>query len=186
MASQVPFMEETCQKLKDLPGSIKQSYQEFNCINCMKQFRSSNRMIVLVVFIAIYIDNMLTTAVGKSLFTNVVPITKTLKILPKHRSVILILICCHGINIIWNIHKIFIHLEKVELLHADNDITWGYLMGNSSAQHNVSKNRDWPTFSTYQNVDLRLHLKARSSQKFPSSSGTLLADRLWEKTLSAS
>ena len=142
MASQVPFIEETCQKLKDLPGSIKQSYQEFNCINCMKQFRSSNRMIVLVVFIAIYIDNMLTTAVGKSLFPNLVPITKPLKRLPKDQSVILILTCCHGINIIGNIHKIFIHLEKVELLHADDDITCGYLMGILVLSIMFQKNRN--------------------------------------------
>lgn len=65
MAPQIPFLEEKLQRLKDWPGSMKKSYQEFNCINCMKQFRSSNRMLVLVVFIAIYIDNMLTTAVGK-------------------------------------------------------------------------------------------------------------------------
>lgn len=57
----VDIKEGACEKI----GEARESLREFSLKGCMERCRNSNRMIVFIVFIAIFIDNMLMTTVGK-------------------------------------------------------------------------------------------------------------------------
>lgn len=62
----IPPLTDIGQRIKDFPKHCYDSAKKFSCKECMRRYKTSNRMIVLVVFVAIFIDNMLTTIVGKN------------------------------------------------------------------------------------------------------------------------
>jgi len=64
MAS-IPTVTDIKQKISDGFGDARQSLRDFELKGCMQRCRNSNRMIVFIVFIAIFIDNMLMTTVGE-------------------------------------------------------------------------------------------------------------------------
>ncbi|XP_067933363.1 synaptic vesicular amine transporter-like [Watersipora subatra] len=59
----LPSWRDIPKKAGEFKNRTKQSFTDFSFKEFWRNFRSSNRMLVLVVFIAIYIDNMLTTTV---------------------------------------------------------------------------------------------------------------------------
>jgi hypothetical protein len=46
-------------------NSLKERWRDFSCFKCFADIRNSRKLIVLIVFVAIFLDNMLLTTVGR-------------------------------------------------------------------------------------------------------------------------